>query len=256
MRDDKKSQFFIRHMMDLGNRAWQGSYPVFTDFLTTTEYSLLQSIHPRLPGVTVAYWGGNADCDHVVGGFFPADWADMGHEAFPIVCIRIAPANSRYAQNLGHRDYLGAVLNLGLERSKLGDIRICDRTAYVFCKEEFASLIAENLSAVGHTQVACEILRSSADIPAQQYTERECSVASVRLDNIVAAMTGLSRGRAAELIRQGHVVAGHEQRESASFHCRDGTVVTIRGHGKFRLHVWADEFTRKGKQKVTIYKYM
>lgn len=256
MKDEKKNQFFARHMMDLADRAYQGNYPVFTDFLTTSEYMLLSSLPVQDRGVQTAYWGGHMDCDHVTACFFPKDWTDTGYEIFPVVCIRVTPLNERYAQFLEHRDYLGAILNLGMERSKIGDIRICDKTAYIFCKEEFASFVVENFIMVKHTQITCEILASAEEIPPQQYLEQGSSVASVRLDNIVSAMTGISRGRAAELIRQGCVVADHLQRTSVSFICKDGMIFTVRGYGKFRLFIPENAFTKKGKQKITIYKYI
>lgn len=256
MNDEKKNQFFKRHMMDLADRAYQGNYPVFTDFLTTSEYMLLSSLPVKDRGVRTAYWGGHKDCDHVTAGFFPTDWTDTGYGIFPVVCIRVTPLNERFAQLLEHRDYLGAILNLGIERSKIGDIRIFDKTAYIFCKEEFASFVVENFIMVKHTQVTCEILSSTEEIPPQQYSERTDSVASVRLDNIVSSMAGISRSRAAELIRQSCVVADHQLRTSVSFTCTDGMIITIRGYGKFRVFIPENAFTRKGKQKITIYKYI
>lgn len=256
MREEKKDQFFSRHMQDLANRAFQGNYPVFTDFLTTAEYMLLSSSRHLLPGIRIAYWGGHKDCEHVVGGFFPKDWSDTEVQMFPVVCIRVIPLQEKYAQILEHRDYLGAILNLGIERSKIGDIRICDKTAYVFCKEEFASFVVENFTTVKHTSIRSEILDSAVMIPEQQYTEKSGSVASVRLDNIISAMTGLSRGRAAELVRQGYVIADHVQRTSVSFVCRDGMIFTIKGYGKFRLFIERDSLTKKGKQKIKFYKYV
>lgn len=251
-----KDHFFTGHMMDLADRAFQGNYPVFTDFLTTAECMLLISMEHQMPGITVMYWGGHRDCDHVIGGFFPEDWKDAGYGMFPVTCIRTAPQNDRYAQSLEHRDYLGAILNLGIARCKIGDIRICDHTAYIFCKEEFASFVVENFTNVKHTPVACEILSEAGQIPAQQYTEYSRSVASPRLDNIVAAMTGLSRGKASELIRQGYVIADHLQRTSVSFSCTDKMIFTIRGYGKFRVFIPEGSLTKKGKQKITIYKYI
>lgn len=256
MRDEKKDQFFLRHMQDLANRAFQGNYPVFTDFLTTAEYMLLSARQHWMPGIRIVYWGGHKDCEHVTGGFFPKDWSGTEVQMFPVVCIRVIPLQEKYAQTLEHRDYLGAILNLGIERSKIGDIRICRKTAYVFCKEEFASFVVENFTTVKHTSIRCEILSSTAMVPQQQYIEKSGSVASVRLDNIVSAMTGLSRGRAADLVRQGYVIADHAGRTSVSFVCRDEMIFTIKGYGKYRLFIEKEAYTKKGKQKIKYYKYI
>ncbi len=254
--DAKREQFFAGHMKDLADRADQGGYPVFTDFLTTGEYALLHRMHRQFSYVKNHFFGGHEDCSHVVGGFFPLDWPDIRPESFPIRCLRIFPENERYAQELGHRDYLGAILNLGMERAKIGDIRISGLGAFVFCKEEFASFIQENLRQVKRTSVACTPVLSQEEIPPQQYEELNRSVASLRLDNIVAAASGRSRSVAAQLIAQGHVVAGDEERTSVSYSCTDGMILTIRGYGKYRLHVSEESYTRKGKLKITIYKYI
>ncbi len=256
MKEDKKNQFFARHMLDMADRAYQGSYPVFTDFLTTSEYMLLSSMQTQFRGIRTAYWGGHRDCDHVTAGFFPNDWPGTDSKMFPVVCIRVTPLNERYAQSLEHRDYLGAILNLGIERAKIGDIRICESTAYVFCKEEFASFVVENFITVKHTQITCQIMTASDELPEQQYSEKIDSVASVRLDNVVSAMAGISRSKAVELIRQGNVTAGHALRTAVSFMCTDEMIITIRGYGKFRLSIPENAFTRKGKQKIIIYKFL
>ena len=253
--DNKKEQFFVRHMMDLANRANQGNYPVFTDFLTTGEYALMNRMHRQFSYVKIHFFGGHSDCSHTVAGFFPADWPEITESVFPVCCIKITPQDERYAQKLTHRDYLGAILNLGIERSKIGDIRINDKTAFVFCRDDFTSFILENLYQVKHTTVYCEQIEKEEEIPPQQYEILNRSVASPRLDNIVAAATGRSRSGAVQLIAQGHVVAGYEERTSASYSCRDDMILTIRGYGKYRLRIPEETYTRKGKLKIIIYKY-
>jgi len=254
--EDKKDHFFANRIYELAERAYTDEYPVFTDFMTTKEYMIVTQCQKNMRGVTTLFWGGHEDCSHVMAGFFPVDWFDKSTEEFPIVCIRVVPQDSRYAQTLSHRDYLGAILNLGIDRAVIGDIRICDHTAFIFCKSDFASFVIDNFTSVKHTLVCCEILTSLEQIPPQQYKEQYHSVASLRLDNIVSAITGLARGKAADLIRQGMVIAGHEERSSLSFNCKNDMIITIRKYGKYRLRVLEDSVTRKGKQKIIIYKFI
>lgn len=251
--EDKKEQFFARHMEELAERTYYGHYPVYTEFLTTREYTILNQIKKQFPPVRLEFFGGHVDCDHMICGFFPKDWQSID---FPVCCIRVDVSDSRYAQSLSHRDYLGAILNLGIERSKIGDIRICNQTAFVFCKEDFAPFIIEHFTMVKQTPVHCEVLSSAGDIPPQQFEQSARSIASCRLDNIISAITGMSRSKSSALIRQGLVVAEHEVRNSVSYVCHDEAVITIRGYGKYRLHIPEDCYTKKGKQKIIIYKYI
>lgn len=255
MSDGKKESFFVQHLYDLAERARRCDYPIFTDFMTTKELSLFYNNIRSFRGVHVLAWGGHEDCDHKMGGFFPMDHAPLEAD-FPIQCLRVDAVNAKYATEIGHRDYLGAILNLGIERSMIGDIRISDQTAYVFCNQEFVPFLMNELTMVRRASVRCQLIEDIQKIPAQKYEVISRSVASLRLDNVVAAMIGSARGKAGELIAQGKVLADHEERTSNSYRCRNNTSITIKGYGKYKLFVKEEDLTRKGKQKITIYKYL
>ncbi len=244
-------------MCDLANRAYRAGYPVFSDFLTAKEYAVLNRIKREFRDIRSVFFGGHSDCDHVMAGFFPGSWPQEEELLlFPISAIRIIPGKGYHGQRPGHRDYLGAVMNLGMERSRIGDIRICDEAAFLFCRKEFCSFILENLTMVRHMPVICEQIHDFGQFPPQRTEQWNSSVASARLDNIVAAVTGLSRTKAADQIRRGFVIADHEEQDSVSYLCRDGSVLTVRGYGKFRIDVPEHSLTKKGRQKIVIYKYL
>lgn len=253
--DNKKEHFYIQHLQDLAMRAFHNDHPCFTDFLTSGELSLLCQNRRHFQQVRVETWGGHKDCDHKMGGFFPLDFEKGTEEFFPIRCIEVKAANGKYTKEITHRDYLGAILNLGIERSTIGDIRICEQTAYVFCNLELVPFIMNHLDQVKHTPVVCREIENILEIPDQQFEIRHQSVASPRLDNIVSAMIGSSRGRASELISQGKVLVDSQEQNANSFRCHDHAVLSIRGYGKYRLLFEEGDMTRKGKQKITIYQY-
>lgn len=254
--DQKKNHFFLQHLEDLAMRAYKNEYPCFTDFLTSAELSVLRKNQRNFFQVQVEFWGGHKDCDHKMGGFFPLSYSGNEKEClFPIRCIEVRATNNKYTKELTHRDYLGAILNLGIERSTIGDIRICDQTAYVFCNLELVPFIMNHLDRIGRVAVNCQEIEDVGDIPDQQFEVRHQSVASPRLDNIVAAMTGCARGKAGELISQGRVLTDDIEQGANSYRCHSHMVVTIRGYGKYRLLFEEEDRTRKGKQKITIYQY-
>lgn len=253
---EKKEHFFLQRLDDLANRTVRTGFPAFTDFMTTKEYMLAKQKAGQIKNAVVVCWGGHEECEHMMCGFFPLDFEEEKRESFPIECICIRTKNDKYARHLCHRDYLGAILNLGIERSIIGDIRIHEQAAFVFCKKDFASFIVDNFTMVKHTPVTCHVLSHTDCIPKQRYEEIHQSVASLRLDNVVAAMIGSARGKATALITQGHVIANHEEHTSVSYSCKKDMVFSIRGYGKYRLDVPTDSFTKKGKQKIIIYKYI
>lgn len=254
--DQKRDHFFLQRLQDLALRAYQTEYPCFTNFLTSGELSLLCGNQQNFRQVRVEIWGGHKDCDHKMGGFFPFSCDESERvNLFPIRCIEVKAANNKYTKEITHRDYLGAILNLGIERSTIGDIRICDQTAYVFCNLELVPFIMNHLDRIGRVAVSCREIDDVGAIPDQQFEIRHQSVASPRLDNIVSSMIGCARGRASELISQGKVLVDSKEQNSNSYRCCNHMVVTVRGYGKYRLLFEEEDRTRKGKQKITIYQY-
>lgn len=258
--EEKKRRFFESHMTDLYHRAEEKNYPVFTDFLTTGECIFLKEHFPRKKennsGVSVFFYGGNEDCTRVIAGFIPSDYQAYGIDLFPVRCIKIRITDYRHGgASLTHRDFLGSVLGLGLDRSVIGDIRFREDTVFLFCKEEFTDLILHELSVVKHSPVECSLLADPTEIPPQEYEVSTRTIASLRLDNVVSAMMGTSRSRAVTQIQQGKVVVDSVERDSVSYPCRDGNIISIRHYGKYRLQVSEDAVTKKGKQRIQIYKY-
>ena len=74
-----------------------------------------------LAGVSAACFGGIPDCERQMACFRPDTERDAD-VPFPIVCLRIRPKSARFSEALSHRDFLGALLHLGLERDSIGDI--------------------------------------------------------------------------------------------------------------------------------------
>ena len=154
-------------------------------------------------------------------------------------------ASKKFAGDLGHRDFLGSLMALGIKRQLLGDIQIVEGVGYLFCLEEIAPYLCENLISVGRTTVRCE----SCDPPEQlcQPPEpTEVVVASERLDALIAAVWKLSRNQAQELLERGMVFIDGRLVESASHTLREGDVVSVRHQGRFRYEGTLRE-TKKGR---------
>lgn len=256
---EKKRHFFETHILDLYKRACHSGYPVFTDFLTTGEQASVMGMnrqfHKISTDIDIRLWGGHFDCDRIMAGFIQPEYNEYWQELFPIRCICAEPTDTRYCNSLSHRDYLGAVLNLGIQRSVIGDIRLSLQKAYIFCREDISSFIQEQLTMVKNTSVSCTLIDNPENIPKQEYDIFTRSIASPRLDNVVSAMIGKARGQAVELISQGKVIVNSSEQLSVSYTCRDGCVISIRGYGKFRLTIPELAISKKGKQKIEIFKY-
>lgn len=153
--------------------------------------------------------------------------------------------------SLSHRDYLGAILGLGLERDAIGDIAVQnDHEAVVFCPAHLIPFIKEHLSKVARDTVRCrEYTPDERFTDGKSYAPMHATVASARLDCIVAALTNLSREAAQTAVRSGLVEVDFECEERVDLILVPPTTLSIRGYGRFILRAFEGE-TRKGRMRV------
>lgn len=165
-----------------------------------------------------------------------------------ITAIRITGSGYR---TLNHRDYLGSILGLGLERDALGDIAVQNtHEAVVFCPQRIGDFLLTSLSKVASDTVKCKPY-----VLDEGFTDGRCyrpitdTVASPRLDCVVAALTDLSREDAQNAIRTGLVEVDFEPQERTDFPLSPPVTVSVRGYGRFILRTFDGE-TRKGRLRI------
>ena len=159
---DKEDLLLQKRLSELANRSYGQNMFTFTDFLSLPELDLFYQNEPQLRYAGVTIFGGTREADRKVIRFGNPD--ELGYEEeFPICCIVIEPLLEKFGEILNHRDYLGALMNLGIERENLGDIFIKGKVGYVFCLHRIAEYILENLTQVRHTHVKTKILEKTED---------------------------------------------------------------------------------------------
>lgn len=171
--------------------------------------------------------------------------------------IRIVEVKNSYpARPLGHRDYLGALMNLGVRREKFADLFIEDDKCYIPMVAEILDYVLENLVKVGNNGVVVR----EADVEAlskinRQFEKLLVLVASLRLDALVSEITKKSRSQAEELVKSGQVLLNYLETKNRSETIKTGDILTIRGYGKFRIGESSGQ-SKKGKLRLTIEKYV
>ncbi len=85
-------------------------------------------------------------------------------------------------------------MNLGIERSKVGDIIVEDQKGLIFVKEELAEYIADNLTVVRHTNKITVGKGVKVDYE-PRFEELKGTVSSIRLDSVLALAYPLSRSK-------------------------------------------------------------
>ena len=249
-----EEQILKGRLMDLAKRAYQQNIYTYSNFLSVSELSLLEDIKPDISYIHYECFGGNELCERQIVGFGSEDeFGYPGH--FPISVIKVTPLLEKFSDTLNHRDFLGALMHLGLERNTLGDILVKEKTAYIFCLETIADYICKELIKVKHTNVKCEV--TDMDIPALQpiLVDEEFPVASLRLDGIIASLLKCSRSEALSFFEDKKVTLnGHVTGRNSTL-LKEGDIFSVRGYGKF-IFSGSGGNTRKGKIYVHIKRYV
>lgn len=248
------SELLKKRFSELANKSYNAGIFLFTDFLGLSEQALFSEIKNRLGQIRYTEFGGACGCERIMIRF--GDEEELGYtENFPIVCIKAEPLSQKFADKLTHRDFLGALMNLGIERSTLGDIPIIDNVGYIFAKEDIAPFIISSLSRVKHTDLSLSIV---SDIPSGELfkTERrKIQISSERLDAVIAKVFSLSRADAQALFSKKLVFVSGKMVESASYTPKENDRISVRGFGRF-TYVGYSSTSKKGKLNAEIDVYV
>lgn len=243
-------EFLKKRFRELADKAYRNNIYTFTDFLGLSEMSAFYEIERELSFMPWEAFGGGEDCERMMLRFGSEEL--FGYtEAFPVVCLNIKPLMQKFADKLSHRDFLGALMNLGIERDTLGDIVLKENEGYLFCTETIAPYICENLTRVKHTPVLCE---KAKEIPTEREVdlqEMKIQVASKRIDGVISKVYRLSRGESVEYFRQKKIFVGGRLCENNSYALKEGDIVTVRGCGKF-IFAESQGISKKGKLNVIV----
>lgn len=226
------------------------SRPYFAGFFNEDEMQqALPILEKEIPDNYMT-WGGFENADRVMIGVFP-DYLPCDKELFPIKTVEIL-YDSRFG--LSHRDFLGAVMSLGIKRSFVGDIKIASGVAYVMLRTEIAPYVVSQMSKIGRVGVKAALSAFSDCKFEDDLQFLNLTVSSLRLDNVVSAVLNLSRDKSAQAVKSGLVSVNHAIKQLPSFILKESDTVIYKGKGKFVLFELAGE-SKKGKKKLIIKKY-
>lgn len=253
---------FVKRIQELSDTAQRRGYVTFTDFLNLNEQNILHQTLQKFSWIKGETFGGYEGAERQIVAFIPdalyitEDQEDLSCPVtYPISCIRIAPRSAKFADRLTHRDILGALMNLGIERSKTGDIAVCENESYLFCSPHFAELICRELTRIRHTSVDCTLC-DLAEFSYHPKTEViRGSVASVRLDAVMAIAFQSSRSSLLSLISDGCVFINGRVITTNAYALKEQDIVSVRGHGRFR-YIGEIGATKKGRHMIELEKYI
>ena len=230
-------------------RATVAGEQKYIGFLTENEASHALSMG-KSAGIRVCLFGGYEEAERVYAAFLP-EWSDESLLSFPFSAVTFS---YRECDKLSHRDFLGSILSLGLERDTIGDILIEDGRAVMFLASSVLPYVMSQCEKVGRVGVKLKE-GYTTPLPAfATFEDMSFTVPSLRLDAVVAGLCRTSRGAAAELIEAKAVLINGAIVDKVSAAVRAGDKISARGQGKFLLCDISNT-TKKGRTVVQAKKY-
>lgn len=240
---------FEKRLRELALRSSRRGEAAFTHFMDLNQIQLAMAVAGR-ERVRLILEGGYPDAERRVGAFYdtepPEDWQ------WPIQPVEIS-----WRPQFGtpeHRDLLGALMALGFERERIGDIVLAEGMAYVFAEPDMADYIVRTLESAGRVSLKCRLAEGVPDLPPPKGKVFRDTVASLRLDAVVAAGFSVSRSDAAEQITRGKVFVNQAQQLRGDAAVNEGDLISLRGEGRLRIES-VDGETKKGRIALKLFRY-
>lgn len=173
------------------------------------------------------------------------------YQPIKVLCIN----NKSKFHSLQHKDYLGAIMSLGIKREKIGDLIVAGDRCYCAVCEDIASYICDNIDMVAHCPCEVTEIYDYEKMPTYRFEEKIVISTSMRADCIISSLTGLSRSKSVDLIRAGKVLIDYVEVREKDYDIDTASTVTVRGYGKFKICEVVGN-SGSGRLKVLVKKFI
>ena len=248
------TELLKKRFIELANKSYNSGIYLFTDFLGLAEQALFNEAKASFRGVPYSVFGGAEGAERIMVRFGDEDSCGYTQD-FPIVCIKAEPVSQKFADKLTHRDFLGALLNLGIERRGLGDILILNNVGYIFAKEDIAPFIMSELGRVKRTDVRVSLADSLPEGELYKTERKKIQVSSERIDAVIAKVFSLSRDSAQSLFSKRLVFVDGKLCESTSYTPHKDEKISVRGYGRL-IYLGYETTSKKGKLNAEVDVYV
>lgn len=243
---DNDKKILMKQILDKVENVLNYHTVEHTDFLDPYEIYLAKSILNRFH-IGYLEFGGIEDAERKVIQLYP-DYYDQSSINTPIKPLKIRGDVSK----LSHKDFLGALLNLGIKRSKVGDILVYEDSGFIIVKDEIMDFVLLNLEKIGNKNIQIdEVKFIDLGIPDIKYKELRESLSSSRLDIVIGSAYNISRTESQNIIKSGKVKVNWENINKVSKELEEGDIISVRGYGRIILYS-IEGLSKKGKLKAII----
>ncbi len=232
----------IEDLIIISDRRMQSS---FTPFLKPNQIAIAKAYLKNK--VEYDFFGGYLDAEMKM---LKIDQKD--DKEYPLVCLKASYRNSFIS--IAHKDVLGALMGLQINRNRFGDILVLENEIILFVHEDLASFIIENLTQIHKLNIRFE---ECYDVIVYQrsFVKSTKMISSLRLDSVVASLAHLARTKAQNLLEKELVYVNDLLQSKSTYIIKSDDIISIRKYGKFKIEQIKSEKTKKGHFIVEILKY-
>ena len=232
---------------ELSARSFERGIYTRTNFLTEAEASFI--LEEKM-AVKPTFFGGYEEAERCVALFGSEEEFGYPWES-DLVILKISPLAQKFADALSHRDFLGAILNLGIKRELLGDLLVYENSGYLICLGQIAPYLVENLKRVKHTSAKAEICEELPEGAGVCFEERFVVAASNRIDAVISSVWNLSRQEGKKLVEGARVSIRGKIVLSPEKNLSTGDRVSVKGFGRF-YYDGEENKTRSGRDRIKV----
>jgi len=253
---DGEERLLLARILDKLDQCRQRNIPVHTPFLSPGERAAAERLiaaagHPRH-----IFTGGYDQAERAICLFLP-DWMEaddaLSDPDGPVAALRCAFPEGA---GLTHRDFLGSLMGLGITREMLGDFLVGKGSCDIRALSSAMPILLSQWEEVGRYRIRCRPIGldelTQAEVTVKQVRD---TVATLRLDAVMASGFSLSRGKAADLISAGKVNLNHRECTKPDRLVAEEDVITCRGLGKCTVKT-VGGLSKKGRIMIELERYV
>lgn len=256
---EKNDKILLAQIIDKAEMAEKKNKIEYTDFLDLAQIELVQKFINREKIENFKCYGGFEQAERKIFVFYPEKFNSIVVEknlANIVQIIRIELPDDLKGKYT-HRDYLGAVIKLGIERKKVGDIIVDNNGADIIVDKCISKFLLENLSSLtrfSKCEITVENIENLRTVEIKK-EERDIIVSSLRLDNVISELAKCSRNKALEIINTERVFINFQSETKKTKQIKTGDIITIRGKGRFYIKELLGQ-TKSGRTIIKIEKFV
>jgi len=254
----EQNDYVLSRFTDIFRKADKTKRPCSSSFYAPTDLCDIHRINLPI-GITYKLWGGHPFAERKVLTAYP-DFLTFGEDELNDASdITVLLITNTARKSLSHRDFLGALMSMGIERDRIGDILVCDDEAIVFICNSIVDYVEQELEKVGNCRINIERIKCVDTYMLARFLPKKENktliIPSMRLDCIIAEVYSLSRSEAQRLVKSESVRVNYKTSANTDKLLEKGDLVSVSGKGRFEI-CDTEGNTKKGNLRLSVLIYI